>query len=380
MIGKNGRKLIIRADANHNIGIGHVMRCLAIAQGWKDRGGSASFIGAIENNQLRQKLTTEGFEFVPITHVHPDPVDFNKIQKSIIEANYKVPEVEKKLDRVDGCGQSWVILDGYHFTYSYQKDLRKTGVNLLVIDDVAHLEQYEADIILNQNIDAERLKYNCNSDSILLFGTKYNLLRKEFIHYIDQPRTPSDKARKILITFGGTDSKNITKRVLAAINRLDDSDLRVKIFIGPSNKNLDSIERELKYAPYIYECMKNPTDIPGVLNWAEIAITSAGSTCWELAFMGVPSITVITGDNQRKVAEGLDRIDLFNTMGWWEDVTVDTLEREIHALIHDKERRRAKIQLCRKFNDGHGARRVIDIIDHCSKRSNKSLHIHWEEH
>ena len=252
------------------------------------------------------------------------------------------------------------------------------GIGLLVIDDVANLEQYEADIILNQNIDAERLNYNCNSDSILLLGAKYILLRKEFLQHFEQRRTLPDKVRNILVTFGGTDSKNITKRVINAMNRIGDSDLRVKIFIGPSNRHANSIEKELTQAPYAFECLKNPNDIPAVLNWAELAVTSAGSTCWELSYMGVPSITVITGTNQKKVANALDQAKIFNTLGWWEDVTVETLEREILSLILDKERRRKQVFLSQQFVDGYGVRRVLDTMDMLQKNSNNSRNTNRE--
>ena len=136
--------LVIRADANANIGTGHLMRCLALAQAWQSHGGKAIFVTACESDGLRNRLAEEGFEVIPLVTTHPDPGDWASSSELLMMHP-----------------GSWVVLDGYHFVPSYQLRIKKLGHPLLVIDDMANLDHYYADVLLNQNIHAVELNYYC---------------------------------------------------------------------------------------------------------------------------------------------------------------------------------------------------------------------------
>ncbi|MDY7080712.1 MAG: DegT/DnrJ/EryC1/StrS family aminotransferase [Chloroflexota bacterium] len=140
----DGLPLLIRADANVHIGTGHLMRCLALAQGWQTQGGRATFITACESDGLRQRLSDEGFQVIALEHPYPDPADW-EITSQVLAAH----------------PGAWMVLDGYHFDPAYQRQVKKVGHPLLVIDDMAHLDHYYADVLLNQNIHAEQLDYSC---------------------------------------------------------------------------------------------------------------------------------------------------------------------------------------------------------------------------
>ena len=197
--------LFIRVDANYNTGNGHFMRCLALAQAWKVRNDKVTFISSCESLILRERITNEGFRYVPIKKTNPNPEDLEITLKTINNS------------KSNNC---WVVLDGYHFDHNYQKSIKNNGNLLLVIDDIAHLEYYSADIILNQNINAENLSYSCESKTILLMGTKFVLIRDEFFDYQNRIIRTPNIAKKILITFGNNDSQNITLNVLEALIKI----------------------------------------------------------------------------------------------------------------------------------------------------------------
>ncbi|MGB3996558.1 MAG: UDP-2,4-diacetamido-2,4,6-trideoxy-beta-L-altropyranose hydrolase, partial [Acetomicrobium sp.] len=134
--------LLVRVDSGINMGSGHVMRCLALAQAWQDGGGDVVFVLATESLNAEARLTAEGFEVVYI----------NAKPGSAEDARLTTKLAHK-------FGASWVVVDGYHFGGDYQKIIKEAGLNLLFIDDYGHADYYPADIVLNQNIHADEDLY-----------------------------------------------------------------------------------------------------------------------------------------------------------------------------------------------------------------------------
>jgi UDP-2,4-diacetamido-2,4,6-trideoxy-beta-L-altropyranose hydrolase len=115
-------KLFIRADSATTIGIGHMMRCIAIAQAWQERGGSVTFLSHCQSEVLRRRIREEGCEFVYVDCPHPDPKDLKQV-------------IEWLQDSRIGAKDGWFVLDGYCFGADYQKVIKKAGLNLLLVDD-----------------------------------------------------------------------------------------------------------------------------------------------------------------------------------------------------------------------------------------------------
>ena len=340
--------LIIRADASPQIGTGHIMRCIALAQAWQDCSGKVTFLSHCENDKIKQRILNEGFEFLPIEKPHPDPSDLKQILTTLKQLGTRNSELE-----------TWLALDGYHFTPDYQKAVRDSGYRLLVIDDMAHLDHYCADILLNQNIYAPDLNYSCDKDTVKLLGCEYVLLRREFLKYKDWKREIPEKARKILVTLGGADPDNVTLRVIKALKLFNDPDLEVKVIVGPSNPHIRSLETELHLSPFTFHLLPSVSNMPSLMAWADVAVSAAGSTCWELAFMGAPSITVVTFSSQQDVAKGLERAKIFKTVGWYKAMNNDILAAELSILMQNKKLREKKSGFGRQLIDGKGAKNIV---------------------
>ena len=282
--------LLIRTDATTKIGMGHLMRCLALAQVWKDRCGQVIFVTNFESDALKQRLYSEGFHVIGLERSYPEPGDWKTI--SVVLAEHP---------------NAWVVLDGYHFDTAYQRRIKEADHPLLVIDDMAHLDHYHADILLNQNINASKLNYSCGKDTVQLLGCDYAILRQVFLEYRNWKRQIPEKAKKILITMGGADPDNVTLKVIRALNSLNDPALEVKIVAGPANQNINSLEKELHLSPFTFHLSPSVSNMPELMAWADVAISAGGSTCWEIAFMGLPSLIITLADNQAGIAEGLDK-------------------------------------------------------------------------
>lgn len=339
------KDLIIRADATSRTGIGHVMRCIALGQAWQDNGGKVIFISHCESDVLRKRIVAEGIEFIPLDKPHPDPfdskftIDTLRIQKSELKP--------------------WVVVDGYHFDPVYQKAIRAAGFHLLAIDDMAKWPEYHADIILNQNLGAEKLKYNCGPDTKLLLGPRYALLRREFMAWRDWQRQIPKVARKVLVSMGGSDPDNATQKVIEALSQTGIEDLEVVVVVGGSNPYFQELESAVHGLKVPLRLVRDPANMAELMAWADLTVTAGGSTCWELAFMGLPALILILADNQATIAFELEKHGLAINLGWHNLFESSDIAGQLRSMIMSSEKRGSMSNCGRKLVDGGGGVRVI---------------------
>lgn len=336
--------LIIRADASTQIGIGHLMRCLALGQAWKDTGGKVTFITACQNEGLLQRLKEEDFDLYPLASPYPDPGDLD-YTKDILAAH---PD-------------AWVVLDGYHFDEVYQQRVKEAEHRLLVIDDMAHLEHYCADILLNQNLRAEQLHYSCEPYTHLLLGTRYVLLRREFLARGDRQREIPEVAKRVLVTLGGSDPENHTLKVIQALQKTNAPGLEATVVIGASNPHADVLETAIKQSRIPIQLVRDARDMPELMAQADAAVSGFGTTCWELAYMGVPMLVLITMPNQEVNAKALQKSGMALTLNLKNDrAPIQT--SLLQDLLTNEQARTAMSHMGRVLVDGHGTTRVLEFI------------------
>jgi len=382
--------LYIRADADAKIGTGHIMRCIALAQTWQDQGGEVTFISHCDNDILKERIQHEGFGFISLDYVCPDASDL--ISTLPILNNESVDH------------KNWLVLDGYHFTPEYQKAIRDEGIHLLVIDDMNHLPHYHADILLNQNIHAPDLKYHCDEDTTLLLGTRYVLLRREFLKYRNFKRQIQDRVKNILVTLGGADPDNVTLKVIEALKLLGEPDISVRIIIGPVNPHQEKLRNAIASAHFEAELLTNPPNMPELMAWADMAISAGGSTCWELMFMTLPSIILVLAENQSAVVEYLMNNKTVVNLGRIAESSEEHISHSCKSLIRDNIFRKYLSEQSRMLISGQGPSLVIEAIKRRSltlrevtdidreliwhwandeetrKASYSQAHISWDEH
>jgi UDP-2,4-diacetamido-2,4,6-trideoxy-beta-L-altropyranose hydrolase len=263
----------------------------------------------------------------------------------------------------------WFVVDGYHFDASYQKAIRDVGIHLLVIDDMNHLPQYHADILLNQNTLTPDMEYNCDEDTVLLLGTRYVLLRREFLKYQDMRRQIPDRAKNILITIGGADPGNVTLKVIQALNLLNESSITVRVIIGPANPHQDTLREAIASAHFNAEILADPADMPELMAWADMAVTAAGSTCWELALMQVPSIILVIAENQVNIADYLMNKKAVLNLGIFTKCSKKQICEACKNLIDSRIDRTYLSQQIKTLITRQGANRIIKSM----KRQNLTL-------
>jgi len=333
---------LFRADASPRMGIGHVMRCLALAQAVHAEKGRAVFLSHCESQSLHRRVETAGIRFLPLGERHPHPADLSTTLALLRELQ-----------------AAWLVLDGYNFDPGYQQAIRGAGHRLLVIDDMAHFPEYHADLLLNQNINAGQLRYACGPDTTLLLGPRYALLRPEFLTWRGWRREIPRMARNLLVTMGGGDPDNVTLRIVRVLHRVRGIELEAKVVVGPASPHTEELRQAVDGTDGRLHLLANVTDMPALMAWADVALAAGGSTCWELAFMGVPSMAIVLADNQRALAEELGRRGVVVNLGWHEKVTPTQITQAVTRLMADGSSRIEMACRGRELVDGEGTDRVL---------------------
>jgi UDP-2,4-diacetamido-2,4,6-trideoxy-beta-L-altropyranose hydrolase len=337
--------LLLRADADAATGAGHVMRSLALAQAWQTRGGTAVFLSRCEAPGLRERIQVAGIGLIPLEERHPAASD-----------------LETTIAMLSRMPTSFVALDGYHFDFEYQRALRKAGNQTLVIDDTAHCARYCADIIVNQNLGASQLSYHCDPDTVLLLEPRYALLRPEFLVRREWQREICKTANKLLVTLGGGDSDNVTLKVIEALRRLDGAGLETRIAAGPANPHLETLREAASALSSRNEILASVSDMASLMAWADVAVTAGGSTSWELACMGLPSVTIVLAENQKRSVEELVAAGVTASAGWHEHVSAEHLTDKLGQLLQDPVQRFRMSEHGRALVDGKGVDRVATVL------------------
>lgn len=327
------------------MGTGHIMRMIALAQAWQDQEGEVMFLSAEITPALEARLKEEGF-----------------LQEKIQASAGSREDLEATCAVITRYGADSIpfALDGYQFDADFQLGLKNAGCRLLVMDDYGHAAVYHADWVLNQNISAREELYARRAPyTRLLLGTKFALLRREFLKYRGWQREIPEIARKVLVTLGGADPDNVTVKVIEALAPLD---IEVKVVVGGSNPHLSELQKSLellKTQTAKTTLVVNQEDMPGLMAWADLAIAAGGSTAWELAFMGLPSLFVILADNQVGIATELENAGFGVCLGRGIDLGKDSHAETISVHASNPKFLHAVSDLGRKLVDGLGTQRMV---------------------
>ncbi len=336
------RTIAIRADADTQMGAGHLMRCLALAQAFQDAGGRAVFLITDLPHALRSRLERERAEIVAIQATRGTKVD-----------------AEQTGDRAREFDAEWAVVDGYQFGGEYQRHLKQAGLKLLALDDYVHADHYWADLVLNQGLHARESDYpHHEPHTRLLCGPRYALLRREFLPHQDSRKDIAERATRVLVTMGGGDAPDTTSRVIGALRALGPRELEVKVVVGALNPRQQRLQREL---PGGFQ-LASGDGMAALMRWADLAIAAAGGTCWELLFVGVPSLVVIQAENQRRNAEELHRRELAVNLGCADQLNSRHIAAQVGSLLDSRERRESMSQRGRELVDGRGAKRVLRAL------------------
>ncbi|MDW5378867.1 UDP-2,4-diacetamido-2,4,6-trideoxy-beta-L-altropyranose hydrolase [Halomonas sp. HP20-15] len=356
------RCVAFRTDASLAIGTGHVMRCLTLANALKARQVTCHFICRDLPGQLIDAIRRRGHE----AHVLPESEMATPATDDAQEPAHAGwlttdwrTDAEQTLALLEMLRPEWLVVDHYALDARWQNATRPGYGRLFVIDDLAD-RPHAADLLLDQNLGREARDYAALVPSTceLLIGPQYALLRPEFAEYREASlaRRERPSLGNILITMGGIDKDNATGRVLEALESCPlPSHCKLSVVMGANAPWLASVQAQALEMPWETEVAVNVNDMARRMSQADLAIGAAGSTSWERCCLGVPSLTIILAENQRKIAEMLDRAGIAVSLG---EIDQLTYLSEHWAKVTHPEALKGMSSSAAQITAGQGARHV----------------------
>lgn len=314
---EKGLVVNVLCDASPAAGLGHLNRCLILAGELRRQGAQISFLESDAAPFARARIEAAGFE-----------------------------------TQADLSHGSCLIVDDYRVGPEQLAAFKPAASVLFVIDDEATREFPNVDVLLNQNPGAP--VYPHAAGRTVLRGPRYALVRDEFVSR--RHATPSDGAR-LLLTFGGADPLNAIMRVLQAVRQMEGWSAMVAL-VGPAYAHLETLQATAARDARV-EVVIDPPDVSAVMAACSVAVTAAGSTCYELACMGIPFVTVVVASNQLPIARPLDAAGLAPCAGDADALIEVRLLRALEEVVSSRAARSARL---RTLVDGRGAERVAGAI------------------
>lgn len=279
--------ILIRADSSSSIGTGHIMRDLVLAKQYKN-----------EN----------------IIFATQDLV--GNINHKIIEAGYKIEllksnDFEELNELIRKLNIDMVIIDNYDIDYDFEKKLKEdnSSLKIFVLDDI--YEKHFCDILLNHNIYANEKKYKNKvlKSCELRCGTKYTLLRDEFLEAKKAKKRVKKKNKTIFLAMGGADHKNLNIKILKVVEKFKKS-LKVNLVTTTANKHLEELKGYCKDKKWI-NLHINSKEVANLMNQSDFAIITPSVTANEAYFLDLPFIAIKTAKNQKQMYKFLKQNNYF---------------------------------------------------------------------
>ena len=337
---------LFRTDATAATGTGHAMRCLALAQALAVHGTGSRFLMTGVPPLLARRISGEGFPIERHDHPLADGAD-----------------AEATVSAARRIGAGWIVLDGYAFTEAYIDILQGADLPIVVIDDLGKLSRYDCAIVVNQNLHADAALYTGAAPATrLLLGTRYMMLRREFWRHRAALRAARIGSLRILVSMGGSDPQDHASRAIDALERLADRGLAATVVVGAANPRVDKLRQRALTSAADIAVHHNVEDMPALMRDADLAVAAAGTTVWELAYMGVPLLVGSTVEAERVLAHRLAEHNGCVYVGDFTDCAPEQLADAIARLVDDAALRNSLAAAAGPLVDGKGGERIVTAM------------------
>jgi UDP-2,4-diacetamido-2,4,6-trideoxy-beta-L-altropyranose hydrolase len=343
--------LFIRADASQQMGSGHVMRCLALAEAWAARGHAVYFICRPLLGNLTGELQQRGWPVhsLPLPELEPTWSEADQDADAAATAAL-VAQLSSASDA------SWLLVDHYQLDARWHARVTQPGLHIAVLDDLAN-RPLQADVLIDQNALAHlhhRYPALTPPHCVHLLGAGYTLLRQDV--QAAALRRASGITNTVPIFLGGADTERWTEAVLAQwVRQPARADLHAHVLCGAMNPHWRDVAAACEAAHIEFSMAVRGLD--DVMARSRAAIVACGMLAVELQALEVPSLLVPLSSIQRAVAHDFaqrGRAVVLETSGLQQPHTFDQAWAATLALNHHS--------TGRAFMALDGAQRVVDTL------------------
>jgi UDP-2,4-diacetamido-2,4,6-trideoxy-beta-L-altropyranose hydrolase len=305
--------IAFRVDASTEIGTGHVMRCLTLADALSGLGARTEFICRPHAGNLIGEIEKRGYRAIVLPAITSQATDTGDTANAHAHwlGTTAAQDAQDTIDALESTILDWLITDHYGLDARWERALRPTCSRVMVIDDLANRPP-DCDLLVDHGLEHGLASY---ADLVaqgkrLLCGTQYAPLGPEFaqMRVSSLARREQPALRHILVSMGGVDKQNATSHVLEA---LADSRLALcaefTVVMGPQAPWLGAVRKLCAAIPLSVKVLAGTTQMARLMHDADLAIGAGGTTSWERCCLGLPSIVLVLAKNQAGVAASLER-------------------------------------------------------------------------
>lgn len=364
-IGKRPRvKVVFRVDASLQIGTGHVMRCLTLADALMERGAECHFVCREHRGNLLELIQQRGHiaHAFPLLEIDRPRADESLGHAACLGGHWR-EDATHTAEVLNLLTPDWLIVDHYALDVQWESVLRGHCRQIMVIDDLAD-RRHDCDLLLDQTLGRSSKEYErlVPDRCLRLIGVEFALLRPEFVRLREYSvrRREAGALERLLIMMGGVDAPNATTRVLKALNSSSiPFASQISVVMGQQAPWVESVKRQASTMRCVTEVRSNPPDLVQLMADSDIAIGAAGSASWERCCLGLPTLVVILAENQRPNAMALSQMGAAYLLG--DLASIDSaIER---AMRHIASKQIAEMsRIASGIVDGRGAARVCQYL------------------
>lgn len=312
---------VFRADASLQVGTGHVMRCLTLADALKAKGGDCHFICREHPGNFLDYIKCKGHKVYVVSALHAEGAELQSSSalppRGVANLAHAHWLGASQQEDADACSAilselqpDWLIVDHYALDACWESMLRPYYRKLMVIDDLAD-RHHICDVLVDQTFGRNAYDYvqkvpvGCK----VLCGAQYSLLRPEFaaLRQYSLNRRKTQEVKRLIVTMGGVDRNNATGKVLEALRCCDlPQSCSITVVMGNNAPWLSEVQLQAEQMPWLTDIRVGVSDMAQLMADSDLAIGAAGSTSWERCCLGLPTVMVVLADNQRQLAHWLE--------------------------------------------------------------------------
>lgn len=348
-------RVLIRADASHAIGSGHVARCLTLAKVLRDGGHDVAFACRLLPGHLLEHLATQGWRAYGLPATYAEQANTGQDIEAALPWQADIAALQRLLTVEDAF--DWIIVDHYGLDHHWQTAARQWAPRIAAIDDLAN-RRHAVDLLLDQNFSGTPSAYApwVRPECQTLFGPRFAMIRDEFKR---DPVPIQARAHRVLVNFGGFDAAGETWKAMLALSELDG--LEVDFIAGTGNPEWTRMQA-LASGRSTWRLQTHTDQFAELMAHADLFVGAGGGTSWERAALGLPTICIAVAANQQANAERLAEVGAHLYLGPRDQVSVESLRQSISVLLANQGLRRSFAERSRQMVDGCGARRVAAAL------------------
>ncbi|MDC0865585.1 UDP-2,4-diacetamido-2,4,6-trideoxy-beta-L-altropyranose hydrolase [bacterium] len=351
-------KIFFRVDASFKMGIGHVMRCLSLAEEFNREGADITFLSRAHDGNLLDFIAKKGIKVITF----PKNNILSEASNNWLGVSQD-EDADETIKAFKNEKPDWLIVDHYGIDKVWELKVSSHVYNTLVIDDLANREHH-CDILLDQNwFEDKKNRYEglVSKSSTLLLGSEFALLNSKFANYRKNFKPHTGEVKRIFIFFGGSDPHNLTGMAIEALSKSELSYLEVDVVIGGNNMHRKKIE-EITSNRVNTNLFIQVDDVAAIMEKADFALGSGGSSTWERMCMGLPMLLISFAENHDILLKDLVKNKYVSYLGHVNNVNTNIIKNALLKNISQSLLVKNQSEKIYKLIDGKGCKKVVEWV------------------